>query len=153
MITNLLWCLVEIMGNSTALMHYTRYEEEIVQQYGIELQGWTYEKLVNPSMLSSSLPPLKALHDALVMGTCKFVKLMAAERKVREAAYMAKIASGEVELRKRKQRSDVGVRKKSKWPHKDDGADNEEDDDNDDNEEEALHVPKSQEIIEDSDAE
>ena len=133
-------------------MHYTRYEEEIVQRYGIELQGWTYEKLMNPSTLSSSLPPLKALHDALITGTCKFVKLTAAERKARETAYMAKIASGEVELRKRKRRSDVGVRKKSKRSHKDDNADDEEDDNNDDNEE-ASHVPKSREIIEDSDAE
>src|SRR6266567_5305466 len=139
MITNFLRCLVEITGNSKALMHYTRYEEEIVQRYGIELQGWTYEKLMNPSTLSSSLPPLKVLHDALVAGTCKFVKLTAAERKAREAAYMAKIALGEVELRKCKRRSDAGVRRKSKRARKNDGAndkeddDDEEEDDDDDN--------------------
>lgn len=97
MITNLLWHLVEITGNPKALMHYTRYKEEIVQQYGIELQGWSYKKLMNPSTLSSSLPPLKTLHDALITGTCKFVKLTAAKRKAHEAAYMAKIALGEVE--------------------------------------------------------
>ena len=83
-------------------MHYTRYEEDIVQRYGIELQGWTYEKMINPSNLSSSLPPLKTLQDALVTGTCKFVKLTAAERKKREIEYMASIASGEVDLRKQK---------------------------------------------------
>jgi hypothetical protein len=49
---------------------------------------------MNSSTLSSSLPPLKVLHDALVTGTCKFVKLTAVERKARETAYMAKIASG-----------------------------------------------------------
>jgi len=134
-------------------MHYTRYEEEIVQRYGIELQGWTYETLVNPSTLSSSLPPLKVLHDALLAGTCKFVKLMAVERKAREAAYMAKIASGEVELCKRKRRSDAGIRKKSKRAHKDNDANDEENDDDDGNEDEASHVPKSREIVEDSDAE
>ena len=126
-------------------MHYTRYEEEIVQRYGIELQGWTYENLVNPSTLSSSLPPLKALHEALVAGNCKFVKLTAAERKARETAYMAKIASGEVKLRKRKRRSDTGVRR-GKRARKDDANDEEDDD-----EEEASRVPKSQEIINDSD--
>jgi len=58
-----------------------------VQRYGIELQGWTYERIMNPTLLSSSLPPLMALWDALVAGTCKFVKLTAAERKEREVAY------------------------------------------------------------------
>ena len=78
-------------------MNYSQYEEEIVQRYGIELQGWTYERILNPSLLSSSLLPLMTLWDALVAGTCKFVKLTAAERKEREAVYMEKIKSGEIE--------------------------------------------------------
>lgn len=119
---NVLFMLVQITGNPKAIMHYERYEEEIVQRYGIELQGWTYEKIMNPSMFSSSLPPLRALQAALMEGTCKFVKLSASERKEREAAYMAKITSGEVEVRKRKRRSDAGVSKKSKRVRKDDAA-------------------------------
>ena len=122
-------------------MNYTRYEEEIVQRYGIELQGWTYERIINPSMMSNSLPPLMALRDALVAGTCKFVKLTATERKVREVAYMAKIKSGDIEVRKRKQRSDAGTRKK---PKRLDG-----DDDSDDNDK-GTPGAKSQEFIEDS---
>jgi hypothetical protein len=94
-------------------MQYTRYEEDIVQRYRIELQGWTYGRIMNPSLLSSSLPPLVALRDVLVEGTCKFVKLTAAERKESEVAYMAKIKSGEAEVRKRKRRSDTGTRKNS----------------------------------------
>jgi hypothetical protein len=134
-------------------MHYTRYEEEIVQRYGIELQGWTYEKLTNPSKLSSSLPPLKALRDALFTGTCKFVRLTAAERKKRDAAYMASIASGEVEVRKRKRRSDAGV-KKSKRARKDNGTESSENDEEEEQEEgDAPHTAKSRETIEDSDAE
>jgi hypothetical protein len=147
---------VAITNNPKAIMHYTRYEEEIVQRYGIELQGWTYEKLINPSELSSTLPPLKALRDALVSETCKFVKLTAAGRKKREEAYMASIASGEVELRKRKRRSDAGIRKKSKRARKDSAKTGENDEDRDEEEEEdrdALCIHKSQEIIDDSDAE
>ena len=119
-------------------MHYTRYEEEIVHRYGIELQGWTYEKIMNPSLLTSSLPPLMALRDALVAGTCKFVKLTAAVRKERKAAYMEKIKSGEIEIRKRKRRSDAGTSKKRARSEADaaDGA----------------NTHKSQEFIEDSDA-
>lgn len=142
-----------ITGNPKAMMQYTRYEEEIVQRYGIELQGWTYEMLVNPSTLSSSLPPLKTLHNALIAGTCKFVKLSAAEKEAREAAYLAKIASGEMELRKRKQRKDIGLKRKSKRARIDGStnkSDDEEDIDND--EEEASHAVKSRPFIEDEDS-
>jgi hypothetical protein len=131
--------VVDITGNMKAVMHYTRYEEEIVHRYGIELQGWTYEKIMNPSLLSSSLPPLITLRDALVAGTCKFIKLTARERKERETAYMEKIKSGEIENRKRKRRSDAGTSKKrarSEGDATDGGA----------------NTHKSQEFIEDSDA-
>lgn len=155
MITNFLQSLVAITGNPKALMHYARYDEEIVQRYGIELQGWTYEQLVNPSTLSLSLPPLKELHDALVNGTCLFVKLSAAEKKAREAEYMAKIASGEVVSRKRKQRSDAGSRK-PKRARKDGrtvNSDSEGDGESDNNGEGTSHPQKSPEHIENSDAE
>ena len=134
--------VVDITGNTKAVMHYTRYEEEIVHRYGIELQGWTYEKILNPSLLTSSLPPLMALRDALVAGTCKFVKLTAAKRKEREAAYMEKIKSGEIEVRKRKRRSDAGTSKGLKRARPEvDAADDD-----------ANSALKSQEFIEDSDA-
>jgi hypothetical protein len=132
-------------------MHYVRYEEEIVQRYGIELQGWTYEKIINPSLVSSSLLPLKTLLDVITAGTCKFVKLSASEKKEHEAAYMAKIASGEVEVRKRKRRSDAGVRK-SKRARKDDALASGGEVDEDNEEGEVCH-PKSRETIEESDVE
>ena len=149
---NCLCCVVDTTGNPNAVMQYTRYEEEIVQRYGIELQGWTYERIMNPSLLTSSLLPLMTLRDALVAGTCKFVKLTAAERKERELAYMAKIKSGEVEVRKRKRRSDAGTRKKSKQAHTE-ADDRDTADDSDDNANHEKRKLKSQEVIEDSDFE
>ena len=137
-------------------MCYSRYDEEIVQRYGIVLQGWTYEKLMNPSNFSSSLPPLKTLRDALITGTCKFVKLTAAERKNHESAYMAKIATGEVELRKRKRRCDAGIKRKSKRARKDGNNSSDHDDEEDDEqdeEENANPTGRSGEFIDDSDAE
>lgn len=96
-------------------MQYARYEEDIVLNYGIELVGWTYDNFVNPSKLSTSLGPLTTLYDALKSGECKFVKLSPAELKERETAYRAKQASGEVQVLKRKRRSDAGKpRKKAK---------------------------------------
>ena len=127
------------------MMSYDRYEEDIVLRYGIVLQGWTYEKILNPSLMSSSLPLLMALRDALIAGTCKFVKLTAAERKEIEVTYMAKIKSGEVEARKRKQRSDTGTRKKKRARSEVDAVDDSGDKDN------GAQVPKGPELIEDSD--
>lgn len=123
-------------------MKYIWYKEDIVQRYGIELRGWTFEKIMNPTLLSSSLPPLMALRDALVAGTCKFVKLTAAQRKEREAAYMEKINSGEIEAWKRKQRSDAGTVKKSKRARPEVDAANDG----------TNSAHKTQEFIEDSDA-
>ena len=91
-------------------MHYANYYEgDIVQRYNVVLEGWTYENLVNQSKLSNSLPPLKALLSAIDKGTCKFVKLTAAQTKEREEAYDAKVASGDIIPRTRKRRSDAGI--------------------------------------------
>jgi hypothetical protein len=131
-------------------MQYTRYEEEIVQRYGIELQGWTYERIMNPSLLTSSLPPLMALRDALVAGTCKFVKLTAAERKEREVAYRAKIRLGELEVRKRKRRSDAGTRKISKRSRTEPADTDDADTDDNTASDNDISMPKSLEFIVDS---
>jgi len=42
---------VEITGNQKAVMQYVDYEEDIVQHYGIVLEGWTFKTRV------SSAPP------------------------------------------------------------------------------------------------
>jgi hypothetical protein len=53
--------VVEISGNPKAVMQYVNYEEDIVLHYGVVLEGWTHDKFVNPSKLSSTLPPLQKL--------------------------------------------------------------------------------------------
>jgi len=111
---------------------YTHYEEDIVLHYGIVLEGWTYDNFVNPSKLSSSVQPLKALVDAIENSSCKFLKLMAVEKKECEAAYQAKITSGEVQVPKRKRRKDAGVRQGAKRAQTGEGDDGEGDSDNDD---------------------
>jgi hypothetical protein len=103
--------VVEITGNPNAVMQYVNYEEAIVQRYGIELQGWTYKKLVNPSELSTAVGPLQRLLDAIKGGDCKFIKLTAEERWKCLEAYKKKITSGELKVQDRKVRSDAGIRK------------------------------------------
>jgi hypothetical protein len=109
--TDLFVIAVKITGNPNALMQYVNYNEGIVQRYGVELQGWTYEELKNPSELSTAVGPLTKLRDAINDGSCKFVKLSAEERCQRLEVYNGKIASGKIQLRKRKRRSDAGSKK------------------------------------------
>ena len=66
---------VEITGNRKAVMQYVNYEVDIVQRYGIVLEGWTFNRFVNLSELSTALPPLQKLLDAINDGSCKFIRL------------------------------------------------------------------------------
>ena len=94
-------------------MQYANYEEAIVLKYGIEMVGWTHNKFCNPSELSNSLEPLRTLLEALSNQTCKFVRLSPAERRAREAKYRADVASGALQVKKRKTRKDVGFKRKA----------------------------------------
>jgi hypothetical protein len=103
---------VEITGNEKVTMHYVDYEEKIVQRYGIELVGWTYEKFVNPSELSNSLPGLQQLLDAINDGTCKFVKLTPLQLSKRRQALQKNVSEGNVPAPKgRKPRKDRGTKR------------------------------------------
>jgi hypothetical protein len=62
--------------------------------------------------LSTAVGPLGKLRNAINSGNCKFVKLTAEERRERLEAYKAKIATGEMKARERKQRSDAGSKKR-----------------------------------------
>jgi hypothetical protein len=95
-------------------MQYVNYEEDIVQRYGIVLVGWTPERFVNPSELSTALGPLRTLLHAINTGECKFIKLSADERRARLAKYNDKIESGDVQPRERKKRKDAGKKRKLK---------------------------------------
>lgn len=73
-----------------------------------------FNRFVNPSELSTALPPLQKLLDAINGGSCKFVKLSREQRKARKKDYRAKAVSGEVQVRERKTRKDAGKKGKSK---------------------------------------
>ena len=95
-------------------MCYIDYEEKIVQRYGIELVGWTYEKFVNPSKLSTSLPGLQQLLNAINNGTCKFVKLTPLQLYEHRQALQKSISEGTVPAKKgRKPRKDRGTKRKA----------------------------------------
>ncbi|KAJ7269477.1 hypothetical protein C8J57DRAFT_976590, partial [Mycena rebaudengoi] len=93
-------------------MDYVHYEESIVLKYGILLEGWTCDKFVNPSDLSSSLPVLTTLRDALRNGGCKWVKLQPELLKQRKLKWAANVAAGKATPRMHQPRSDLGKKRK-----------------------------------------
>jgi hypothetical protein len=90
-------------------MQYVNYEKDIVIKYGVALEGWTHPTWANPSDLSTSLPPLQALANAVKNGTCHFRTLTPEERQQRETEYFRKATSGEIV--QRKIRKDKGTRR------------------------------------------
>ncbi|KIY43037.1 hypothetical protein FISHEDRAFT_12938, partial [Fistulina hepatica ATCC 64428] len=93
-------------------MEYVQYERKIVQDLGVVLEGWPLEEpLTRPSALGSSLGKLETLRNALLMGTCKFRKISAEEKAQRYQEWRAKIASGEIVDKPRRERSDKGSTK------------------------------------------
>ena len=103
-------------------MHYADYEEKVVQRYGVELIGWTYEKLINPSELSTSLPGLRKLLDAINTGSCKFIKLTQDQLKQRREEHQKAIEDGSLPAPKtRKPRKDRGTKRKRAEDDKENG--------------------------------
>ncbi|KAH9831728.1 uncharacterized protein C8Q71DRAFT_726622 [Rhodofomes roseus] len=72
------------------------FKPDFVVKYGINIFGWTLNKFVNPSEMSTSLPPLRKLVNALKSGLCKFIHLSKTDQKAREAAYFKKVNTSEV---------------------------------------------------------
>jgi hypothetical protein len=102
---------VEATGDRNAQMQYSNYEEGIVHRYGVKLVGWTFPLLVSPSELSTSLPALQTLYDALKHDTCKWEKLSPSQLTERIAKYNADISAGVIPARVRETRSDAGVKR------------------------------------------
>ncbi|OBZ74356.1 hypothetical protein A0H81_05685 [Grifola frondosa] len=88
--------LVEITGNSKAVMNYASFESEIVLRYRIQLIGWTADKWTNPSELSNAVAPLQQLLDAIENGACRFEHLASHEFTARKKKYDEDVAAGRV---------------------------------------------------------
>jgi hypothetical protein len=138
-------------------MQYVNYDE-LIQKYGVELQGWTFEKLVNPSLLSTSLPGLRRLLDAINNGDCKFVKLSALEVKKHREELQKKKDEGFVAVKTRKPRKDRGTKRartkgnlgKHKAVDDNDGEGNDElDEEDDEHPRKRRRAPKSAETVPD----
>lgn len=102
------------MNLKTVGMSYVNYEQDIVTKHKVELIGWPASiKFANPSEIGT-VDNVRKLRQALKVGECKWI----AQSRGQQAAYAvklaAKIASGQVAGKKRKQRSDKGKTRGSK---------------------------------------
>ncbi|OCH84888.1 hypothetical protein OBBRIDRAFT_807918 [Obba rivulosa] len=88
--------LVDITGNEKMVINYLNHEHDIVLCYSVKLCGWTHEKFINLFELSTSLPPLQKLLNALDTGSCHFVKLTSAELEQHKKAYYIAIEDGTI---------------------------------------------------------
>jgi hypothetical protein len=95
-------------------MQHIQYHKEIVMRYSVALEGWTHPTFANPGDLSTSLPPLQELLDAINSGECKFVKLTTEQRKAEDDKYHEKIRSGEITVQVRATRKDKGRKRKAR---------------------------------------
>ena len=96
-----------------------------IQHYSVELIGWTYKKLVNPSDLSTSLPGLRKLLEAINTGSSKFIKLTQAQLKQCREEHQKAIEDGSLPAPKsRKPRKDGGTKRKHTDNDKENGNEN-----------------------------
>jgi hypothetical protein len=106
-------------------MHYIQYHKEIIMRYSVALEGWTHPNFANPSDLSTSIPPLQELLDAIDSGQCKFVKLTSEQQKAEDDKYREKIKNGQITATVRATRKDKGKKRKAREVAGDDSDDNE----------------------------
>ncbi|KAJ6511742.1 hypothetical protein DFH09DRAFT_1333628 [Mycena vulgaris] len=125
--------LVAIAGQLDIHMDYLHHEESIVLKHSVELVGWSCDRFVNPSKLSSALPVLQELRDALKDGKCKWVKLTPEQLQSRRATWKADFGTGKATPRTRNPRSNIGKkRKRAAHSNNNNGEDDKGGDDGDD---------------------
>jgi hypothetical protein len=113
---------VEVTKNPNAEIAYTWYEEDIVQRYNVVMEGWR-GPFQNPSTLSTSLPALRELLDAIKTGEAGFRKLLPAEAAERRKKWDADVAAGHAVAKHRAERSDKGKPRKRARDDDDEDAD------------------------------
>jgi hypothetical protein len=109
-------------------MNYANYDTQVIQKYQCKIVGWTFNTFISPFDINT-VDDLRTLRDALRCGACFWVRMTRAEVSKHAADLVLREADGEVIGKKRKQRSDKGVKKGSRAKrgvNSSDGSDSEE---------------------------
>ncbi|KAJ7860596.1 hypothetical protein B0H14DRAFT_3446004 [Mycena olivaceomarginata] len=120
--------LVDVSKVSEARLGWKWWEEDVVQRYGVVLNGWTAgDKITDPSNLSTSQTVIRTPLEAVRAGECAFRKLGPVEAAERKAKWEEDVAAGRVVAKHRAPRCDAGLPRKRTW------AEDEEEEENDEN--------------------
>ncbi|OSD00685.1 hypothetical protein PYCCODRAFT_1469127 [Trametes coccinea BRFM310] len=113
--------LADATGVPEATMSYVQFTRDVQLKYKVTLEGWTPEELCKPADLPANVTLLQQLRDRLANGQCFFRRLGPSEYVAIEADYNEKVASGQVQTRKK--RSDAGKARPRGQKHLFDNAD------------------------------
>lgn len=101
--------VADISKVNDAQLGWTWWEEDVVQRYGVVLDGWTAgNKITDPSNLSTSQTVIRTLLEAIRTGECTFRKLGPVEAAERKAKWDEDVAMGRVVAKHRAPRCDAG---------------------------------------------
>jgi hypothetical protein len=101
--------VADVSKVNEARLGWTWWEEDVVQRYGVILDGWTAgEKITDPSNLSTSQIVIRTLLEAVRTGKCAFRKLGPVEAAERKAKWEEDVAAGRVVAKHRASRCDAG---------------------------------------------
>lgn len=103
-------------------MNYPNYEHQIMQKHQVKLVGFTFHEFTSPFNISS-INDLRILRDALRCGSCCWVRMTKGEVARHSADLAAREAGGAVVGKKRKGRSDKGMKRR---PQRKKGSDDDE---------------------------
>ncbi|KAJ7793219.1 hypothetical protein B0H14DRAFT_3560895, partial [Mycena olivaceomarginata] len=95
-----------------ARLAWTWFDEDVVQRYGVVLEGWTAGRIVDPSNLSTSQTVIRTLLEAIRTGECYFRKLGPSEAAERRKKWDEDVAAERVVAKHRAPRRDAGVPRK-----------------------------------------
>ncbi|GJJ06085.1 hypothetical protein Clacol_000274 [Clathrus columnatus] len=99
----------KVAGDDKAKMSWMKYEELVVIEQGVVLEGWP-NPTFNPNNLGTK--ELQQTLAALKNGTCTWRKLTEEEHKLRQEDYTARLANGEINIQNQKKQSDTGKKHK-----------------------------------------
>jgi hypothetical protein len=134
--------IVEVSKVPDVRLSWTWWEEDVVQRYGVVLDGWTAGRTpgdnpTDPSNLSTSQTVIRTLLEAIRTGACVFRKLGTVEAAERKAKWDADVAAGQKIAKHRAPRCDAGHARKR-------GRDEDEGQEEENDEHEALCTHASQ---------
>lgn len=127
------WATSTARATVTVSMNYANYEDVIVQGRKVMIVGWPDKVPFGSPSAIGNLADMRILNDAWLSGAARWVRMTKDQVKSHAEDLEGRREGGESVGKKRKQRSDAGVKKGSKKAKTVASPDDDSDKENDDN--------------------